>query len=112
MVEYIAIYLGLMVLVMAWLAYVGDDEDRIQICVCLLWPAFVVFAIAYAISLQVTKRTGWRINIELRRDLSAFGFRKPDSPVHQGRALRVLWVEVQVWNPRRNAAQKGASNDR
>ncbi len=93
---YTAVYLGIGFVVLAWLAYLDGHDVRVAFWLSLLWPLFMV-AIPIARLLHRLKvKHHRRIDIQVRRDLSMFGFRRrPEGPA--GWALRFFWIEFQTW---------------
>lgn len=93
---YIACYLGVGYLVMALFALRDIPVDaRVLFVIALGWPMLIVF-VPWAL---IEPKVPYRCNVEVRRDLSPFGVRRPIAA--WGIALRAVWIEFQVWRVRR-----------
>ncbi len=86
------IYVAAAIALLAWAAYLDRHSAREALLVAVLWP----FLVPLLILDEAIKRSGWRIDVQPRGDLSFFGWRRPTPPA-VGRALRVFWIELQVW---------------
>lgn len=92
---YIACYLAVGYLALALFALRDSwGSPRALFILSILWPVLFVL-VPWAL---IEPKVPYRFNLEMRRDLSAFGVRRPEKT--WGIALRVCWVEVQVWRVR------------
>ena len=95
---YLAIYLACGFLLLAWMAYINRHRAREAFWMSLLWP-LVLLMIPVIVALDwLADSRGWCVDIQFRRDLSPFGFRRPTGG--RGWAIRFLWCELQVWAKR------------
>ena len=96
---YLALYLACGFLLLAWMAYLDRHRARAAFWMSLLWPlALLMIPVIVALDWLADSR-GWCVDLQFRRDLSPFGFRRRPAG-GRGWAIRFLWVELQVWAKR------------
>lgn len=96
--HYLSAYLAIGYLMLLRLALRNRFAELLPaVLVALLWPLIPVVLLAGILWAPV-HRSGWLFDVEFRRDLAAFGFRRPEGT--PGWAVRFLWVEFQVWRKR------------
>ncbi len=92
--EIAATYMAVAMLVLVITAVRSRDHSVVAGLV-LCWPVLIVLVPWVLAEPWIEKRTPFRVDVMLRRDLSAFGHRARSYGI--GHAYRAFWIEFQWW---------------